>query len=157
MITAKLASRLGSYATNALNQTTEFAVSTILLDDWTKTQVCRSGSLITWANPNTKRLECFRTMAEAQREISLERAGLRCTFAHHTYKGQTVTIFASIFVQAPDEVMDSYRGDKGFLMGDMDWIAYFQIDGRWHSMDSIESIKDLFNLLIDAEEVGGEF
>jgi hypothetical protein len=157
MITAKLAPRLGTYKTSGLNQSEEWSVSTILLDDWSEVQVTKAGNLISWANPNTKRLEYFRTMAEAQREISLERAGLRCTHIHHTYKDQSVTIYGSVFVQAPDDVLDSYRGDKGFLMGDLNWIAYFMLDNRWHHMESIESAKDLFNLLIDSQAIKEEF
>jgi hypothetical protein len=129
----------------------------VVLDDMSTTQVHRAPQgWVSWANPKTKRLEYFRTMAEAQREISLESMGLRCTFVHHEYLGNLVTIYASVFVQAPDEIIDEMRCTSGFIVEDLDWIAYFLLGGQWHCADSIESAKDLFDKLIDTENNGGE-
>jgi hypothetical protein len=127
----------------------------VVLDDMSTTQVHRAPQgWVSWANPKTKRLEYFRSMAEAQREISLESMGLRCTFVHHEYLGNLVTIYASVFVQAPDEIIDEMRCTSGFIVDDLDWIAYFLLGGQWHSTDSIESAKDLFNSMIDTENNG---
>jgi hypothetical protein len=127
----------------------------VVLDDWSTVQVYRSSEgWVSWANPKTKRLEYFRTMAEAQREISLESMGLRCTFVHHEYLGNLVTIYASVFVQSPDEIIDEMRCTSGFIVEDLDWIAYFLLGGQWHCADSIESAKDLFNSMIDTENNG---
>ena len=127
----------------------------IVLDDMSTAEVHRAPQgWVSWANPKTKRLEYFRTMAEAQREISLESMGLRCTFCHHEYLGSLVTIFASVFVQAPDEIIDEMRTTSGFIIEDLDWIAYFLLGGQWHSADSIESAKDLFDAMIYTESNG---
>jgi hypothetical protein len=129
----------------------------VVLDDMSITEVYRAPrGWVSWDNTRTKRLEYFRTMAEAQREISLERMGLRCTFVHHEYLGNLVTIFASVFVQAPDEIIDEMRCTSGFIVQDLDWIAYFLLGGQWHCADSIESAKDLFNSMIDTENRGNQ-
>lgn len=136
---------------------TAYGLQSIVLDNFSTVEVYRSSEgWVSWANPRTKRLEYFRTMAEAQREISLESMGLRCTFVHHEYLGNLVTIFASVFVQAPDEIIDEMRGTSGFVIEDLDWIAYFLLGGQWHSTDSIESAKDLFDAMIDTENNGGK-
>jgi hypothetical protein len=156
MKTAQLVASLATMATSNLSQgeTASYSLASIQLWNGEAASVAVSDGQVTWLNSRTNRLEIFRSQAEAQLEISLERARLRCTYVHHEYCQQRVTIFGSVFSQAPESVREQYEFRDGYLFGD--WICYFQLDGAWYSAKSMEECKAIFKVAIDAENNNNE-
>lgn len=110
---------------------------------------------VTFWDPKKKSFEFFRSLREATEELNLQSLGLQKVSMAMSYRGATVTLFGSVFSQAPQEVKDEYRDEKNYLKSDREFIWYFAYSGTYGTHYYSHELKDaciyIFKAAVDME------